>query len=228
MKIKDLTLEETPLWKLSEKGVGSLSTGELIAVIIGSGSRGESAVELAQRLLSLSRGKLSVLSEMSLQDLKGLKGIGERKAAAVMASVELGKRFLQESSWKGRTPLTSPKAVYDLMLPRIKGKIHEECWAVFLNAGQLLLCVEQMNVGAIDSTSIDIRKIIKRALDLGSVYIVLVHNHPGGNPMPSRCDIKSTEQLHKAASAFEIKLIDHIIISDDLYYSFADETQYKA
>ena len=157
-----------------------------------------------------------------------LPGIGPGKASSVLAAFELGRRFLQEESSAVKTPMLTARQVYDRMIPQLKGLPHEECWILFLNDYNYLLGMHQVSSGGGNSTVIDKRQIIRIALDKGASSLILVHNHPTGNPTPSRADIKQTDSLRKGISAVGLTLLDHVVIADDSFFSFADDRCYSA
>lgn len=223
MKIKDLCESERPREKLLAAGCGGLSNGELLAIILRSGNREHSAIELAQLLLKEAEGQLCKLSNMSVERLASVPGIGEGKAATILAAMELGRRFMHEESGAVKKAIATPRAVYEIMLPEMKGLMHEECWIIMLNTSGYLLKKQQISRGGYSATVIDHRQIIRLALETHASGIILVHNHPSGNPVPSEMDRKQTMMLKKAAEQFGIALMDHLIFCNDCYFSFADE-----
>jgi len=226
MKIKDLCESERPREKMLEKGVKALGNGELIAVLLRSGHAKKSALDLAQELLSLNNGKLSKLSDMPITKLQGIMGIGPGKVASLMAAFELGRRFMMESSVNDATVITGSRLVYDMMLPHFKGLDHEECWVVFLDSAQRVISRDMMSSGGGHSTVIDNKMIMKMALEKHASYLILTHNHPFGGSKPGKADIKQTSALKEVAGAFDILLLDHVVVSQDGYYSFSDEKEY--
>ncbi len=226
MRIKEISEAERPREKLLGRGVSSLSNGELLSVLLRTGTRGRNVVDMAQELLSLAGGNLSGLFSMDLRQICTVSGIKRDKAATLLAASELGRRFLAEGPSLEKTPVVSARMVYDEMLPRLKAVPHEETWAVLLNAAHYRLGRERIGVGGLDSTPIDVRSVVRLALDRKATALVLVHNHPGCNPRPSRHDIAMTERVKKALQAFDIELLDHVIVSDDCFYSFTDERTY--
>lgn len=228
MKIKDLSADERPREKMLARGAGSLSDGELLAVLLRSGNRDESALDLARRLLSLSGGRLGTLFNLSQDKLCSLPGIGPCKAGSILAAFELGRRFLQEESSVVKTPLLTARQIYDRMIPQLKGLPHEECWILFLNEHNYLLDRIRVSSGGGSSTVIDIRQIIRIALDKGAASLILVHNHPTGNPTPSQADIRNTDDLRRGVGAVGLVLLDHVVVSDDSFFSFADDRMYQA
>ncbi|MBR4586579.1 MAG: DNA repair protein RadC [Bacteroidales bacterium] len=228
MKIKDLSAAERPREKMLSRGAGSLSDGELLAVLIGSGTRSESALDLARRLLGLADGQLGTLFNLSPDKLLSQPGIGPGKAACIIAAFELGRRFLQEEASLVRKPLLTARQVYDLLIPRLKGLSYEECWILLLNGRNYLAGKLLVSRGGPDSTVIDTRRIVRHALDKGASSLVLVHNHPSGNPRPGPSDIRQTEALRKGVGALGLTLLDHVVVADDAFFSFADDRMYLA
>lgn len=226
MKMKEMTSGERPREKMLSLGPGALSDGELLAVLIRSGNGEENALDLSRKLLSLADGSLPTLFRMPVPRLCSLPGIGPCKAASLLAAFELGKRFFQAGSAIDKKALLTSRDVYSLMLPALKGLSYEECWALFLNNANYLTAKVKISEGGLDSTSIDVRKVVRLALEHNATGMVLVHNHPTGNPRPSKADIAQTENLHDALAAFRIDLVDHVVVSDDSFYSFAEERRY--
>ena len=228
MKMKDICETERPREKMLSKGAAALGEAELLAVLLRSGTREIGVVELANRLLSLAEGSLVRLFSMTCAEMKTLSGIGTEKACSVMAACELGRRFLEEEARVSKTPLTTARRVYEIMIPTMKGMGHEEFWVLFLNKNNRLLGKECLSSGGMDTTVIDNRMVMQACLQRGATSILLVHNHPSGDPKPSHDDIKRTEALRKACSAFGVGLLDHVIVSDDCFWSFADDRLYGA
>ena len=226
MKIKDLCASERPREKMLSQGVESLSNGELLAVLIRNGHGSSSALDLASMLLNSFDGKLTPLFNASADTLCALKGLGPGKACCILAAAELGKRFISERAQEGMA-LVSARMVYDLLIPRLKGLKHEECWVLLLDEGQRLIHKQMLRLGGSRATVIDIRLLMSLALEKKASGLLLAHNHPSGNPEPSTADVKQTEALHNAASACGIMLLDHVIICDNSFYSFADERKYR-
>lgn len=223
MKISDYAADERPREKMLSRGPGALGIPELLAILLRTGTREHNVLDLAQELLASAGGSLIRLSSTPLDALCRIPGIKRDKAATLLAAFELGRRFLSEASWLPSTPLTQPEQAYRMMIPLLKGLEHEECWVILLNKAQLPIGKERMSLGGSDSTTIVVKDILKRALECGAHGLVLVHNHPGGDPRPSAGDIACTRQLQKAARMMDISLLDHVIIADDSYYSFTDD-----
>lgn len=223
MKIKELGMDDRPREKMAEKGLGALSNAELIATMVRTGSRKDNAVDISRMLLRSAGDSLVTLSGMSVKQMCRTAGIGPGKAASVVAAFELGRRCAVESSTIDKVSITDPAMIYRHMLHLMKGLAHEECWVIYLNRANYILGKERLSSGGTSSTVIDVKMIIKNALEMLASGIILVHNHPSGNPQPGSCDIKQTGILKKAAETFDISLLDHIIIADDRFYSFAEE-----
>lgn len=223
MKLKELGQDERPREKMMEKGAFALSNAELLAILLRTGTGKMNVIEVARELLKNADGKLNGIMGMPLEKICEIKGIGSSKAITVAAAFELGRRCSLESVIDRKISITSPKNVYIIMAPHIKGIDHEECWGLFLNRANYLICKELLSSGGIDSTVIDVKTITRKALEKKATSLILVHNHPSGNPMPGTNDIRETRNLKKALETCGISLTDHVIISDNCYYSFADE-----
>ncbi len=223
MKIKDWAAEDRPREKMLLKGVASLSDAELIAILIGSGNNKETAVQLSQRILSQANNNLNELAKYSIHDLiSQFKGIGEAKAITICAALELGKRRGQASPLQ-RIVMRSSQDAYSLFYPLLCDLPHEELWIALTNSGNKLISKHKISQGGVGETSADIRVILKTAINALASNIILCHNHPSGITQPSAQDDRLTRQLFKVTQQIEIKLVDHIIIADDRFYSYADE-----
>ena len=223
MKIKDLFKDERPRERLLKNGAASLSNVELLAVLLRTGTRNMNAMELARNLLDNSEGKIGRIASMTIDKLISLDGLGPAKAASLAASFELGRRCAMESVSTKRRSISSPYNVYRLMVPHMKTLDHEECWVLFLNRANHLIGKEMMSSGGLESTIMDCKAIVCRALEKKASGLILVHNHPSGNPLPGTADIKQTQSLKNALKTCDISLIDHVVIAESSYYSFADE-----
>ena len=222
--IKDWREEERPVEKLMARGAGALTNAELLAVLIHTGSGEKSAVALAGEILDLAGNSLRDLSNTSKERLLAVKGVGTTKLASLTAAFEIGRRMTSDSP---ATPTIScPKDVAGYMAPHFAGLDHEECWILLLNNSNYVIDKRRLSYGGSDSTSIDVRRIVRMALDRNASALVLVHNHPSGNPMPSQADLRYTSLLHDAAGSLNIALLDHVIVCDSAFYSFADDKQY--
>ena len=226
MKIKNMCEEERPRERLISAGPESLGNGELLAILLRGGTREKSVLELAQELLFAAGGRLSGLFAMGQDRMGRIKGIGPCKAASVQAALELGRRFLREDSAAMRKPVVSPRMAYDYMRSVFKGLDHEECWVVFLNPHNYLLGRRKLSMGGGTATVIDINQIVRLALDKAASGIILMHNHPAGNPHPSSADLRQTDMLHAACKTVQVSLIDHIVVSDGSFFSCSDDRMY--
>ncbi|MDO6602960.1 RadC family protein [Arenibacter palladensis] len=220
--IKNWSDDDKPREKLVQKGKSVLSDAELIAILIGSGSRNESAVELAKRILASANNNLNELGKLSIKQLMQFKGIGEAKAVSIAAALEIGRRRRGEEAQK-ITKINSSKNVFELLQPKMGELPHEEFWIVFLNNSNAVLQAGQLSKGGITGTLVDVRLVLKQALELGAVGLILAHNHPSGTLKPSEADKQITKKLKVASEALDIKVLDHIIITQKEYFSFADE-----
>jgi DNA repair protein RadC len=221
--IKSWAEDDRPREKLILKGKTALSDAELIAILLGSGSRNESAVDLAKRILSSIDNNLNKLGKLSVSDLQKFKGIGEAKAISIITALELGRRRRLEEAMVV-PKITSSKSVFELMQPLIGELQHEEFWIVYLNNSNKVLLKEQSSKGGLTGTLVDVRLVFKKALDLFATAIILCHNHPSGKLQPSQADKSITEKLKRAGETLDIKVLDHLIITENAYFSFADES----
>jgi len=214
--------DDKPREKLLLKGKSALSDAELIAILIGSGSKNESAVDLSKRILGSVDNNLSALGKLSFAQLTNFKGIGEAKAISIMAAMELGRRRRVEDSVELQK-ITSSKTVFEIMQPVIGELPHEEFWIVYLNNSNKVLSKAQLSKGGITGTLVDTRLVFKNALEMGATALILCHNHPSGTLIPSDADKQITKKLKSAGDSLEIKVLDHLIITERNYFSFADE-----
>ncbi len=226
MKIMEICESERPREKMLSMGPEALGNAELLAILLRTGTREESALDLAQRLLKMTEGSLVRLYELGATRLCAVSGIGSYKACGVLAAFELGRRFLQEGAPVSKRPLLTPRMIYDLMLPVLKGLRREEFWLISLNASSYLAGRDRLTVGGSTSTVIDAKQVISLALERGAESLVLVHNHPSGNPRPSQADIDQTRRIKQACGTLGIRLSDHLVFCDDAFFSFADDRLY--
>lgn len=223
MKLKELSKQERPREKMISRGVGAMTDAELLAILLRVGTGGRNVVDLARELLKAGGERLREVACMPLERLCQLDGIGPGKALAVTAAFELGRRLALEEGMEDAHRLDSPAKVYRIMLPMMRDLDHEECWVLFMSKSNSLMAKERMTTGGQDFTLLDRRMIIRRAIERKASSIILVHNHPSGNPMPSLEDIKQTRELNQALSACGLHLLDHVIVAGGSYYSFSDE-----
>lgn len=214
--------EDRPREKLLAKGKAALSDAELIAILIGSGSRNKSAVELSKEILAGSENKLQELSRLSVNQLKKFKGIGEAKAVAIVAALELGRRRRGEEALE-RKKITSSRSAFEILQPVIGDLNHEEFWVIFMNNSNKILLTDQISKGGMTGTLVDPRNVYRKALEIGATCLILAHNHPSGTLKPSQADRNLTRKLKLAGESLDIKVLDHLIITQNTYMSFADE-----
>lgn len=220
--IKNWAIEDRPREKLLQKGARILSDAELIAILIGSGTHKLSAVDLARQLLQRSGNNLNNLGKLTVKDLMKFKGIGEAKAISVVAALELGKRRKQEEISSSQS-IKSSKDVYEIFEPLVSDLPHEEFWILLLNRSNRIIGKTKVSQGGVAGTVIDTKLIMKSAIENLASSIILCHNHPSGNLNPSGSDIDITNKIKTAANCLDMKLLDHIIVTDHSYYSFLDE-----
>jgi DNA repair protein RadC len=214
--------DDKPREKLMLKGKSVLSDAELIAILIGSGSRNESAVDLSKRILASVNHNLNALGKLSISQLMNFKGIGEAKAISIIAAMELGRRRRNEDVVE-LAKITSSRAVFDIMHPIIGELAHEEFWVLFLNNSNKVLFKTQLSKGGMTGTMVDVRIVFKIAFEQNATAILLTHNHPSGKLQASDADIQITKKIKTAGLQLDIPVLDHIIITETGYYSFADE-----
>ena len=222
LTIKSWAIDDRPREKLVAKGKSALSDAELIAILIGSGNREESAVALSKRMLQSVDGNINELAKRSVEKLTTFKGIGEAKAISIITALELGKRRQLETAME-KPKITSSVAVFNLLQPLIGDLEHEEFWALFLNNSNKVVAKNQISKGGLTATVVDVRLLFKRALELAAVAIIVCHNHPSGKLQPSDADQQLTQKINQAGTTLDIKLLDHLIITEKAYFSFADE-----
>lgn len=223
LNIKDLALEDRPREKLLLKGLHAVSDAELLAILIGSGNRDETAVELCQRILHSVSNNLNTLGKLSVKDLtRSFRGIGEAKALTIIAALELGRRRNQSTALE-LPKISCSKDVFNIMQPIMGDLSQEEIWVLLMNNSSKVLKKVAINTGGVGNTNVDIRSIIKEALDNSATAIILCHNHPAGTLSPSEEDNAMTEKVKNACKTMSINLLDHIIITDTNYYSYLDE-----
>ncbi|MBN1250579.1 MAG: DNA repair protein RadC [Bacteroidales bacterium] len=222
LSIKNWAIEDRPREKLLLKGINSLSDAELIAILISSGSFEETAVELSKRIISSVDNNLNQLGKLSIKDLQKFKGIGQAKAISIVAAMELGRRRkLSEIIIKEN--IQSSEQAYEIFNPVLEDLPHEEFWIAFLNRANKVIAKTRISQGGIAGTVIDVKIIMKLAIENLASGIILCHNHPSGNKKPSNEDIKITNKLIEAGKLLDISVLDHIIIANSSYFSFADQ-----
>lgn len=220
--IKTWAIDDRPREKLLAKGVTALSNSELLAILLNTGSKNKSAVELAREVLKLGSDNLNELGRLSLSDFKQVKGIGQAKSLIIAAALEFGRRR-QASFALEKTVVRSSRDIAQYLQTSLKDYNYEVFAVVFLNRANKINHFEIISKGGITGTVADPRIILKKALEEEATSIILCHNHPSGNLRPSRADEELTKKIKDAATYFDIKIIDHIIVSEEGFYSFADE-----
>lgn len=223
MKLKELCFDERPREKMLLKGASSLSNAELIAILLRTGTGERNVVDVARELLKSADGKLNGIMTMPVESICRIVGIGPSKAVTVAAAFELGRRCAIEPVVDRKVSVTGPKDVYKIMHPHMRGLEHEECWGLYLNRANYVIGKECFSSGGLDSTVMDVKVIARKALEKKAVSLILVHNHPSSSAMPGVADINATKSLKKALEICGIALVDHVIVAEDSYYSFADE-----
>jgi DNA repair protein RadC len=221
--IKEWNRDDQPREKFLDKGRNAVSDAELIAILIASGNKDESAVELSRRILKDYNNDLYQLGMASLAALQKYKGIGEVKAITIAAALELGRRRKEQEKRQQIVEVKSSQDAFDIFLPYLQDLQHEEMWAIFLNRANRVMTCENLSKGGVAGTVVDPKILFKRALELQASGIILAHNHPSGNLQPSGEDISVTSKIKNGGSFLDISILDHLIIAGYRYYSFADE-----
>lgn len=220
--INNWAKEDRPRERLLHDGADKLKKSELLAILIGSGSKGESAVDLMQRILKDHDDNLNLVGRMSVNELMSYKGIGEAKAITILAACELGRRR-QLGDAMSRPKIDCSSAVYDVIYPRVCDAATEEAWILLLNRAFKLIKCMRISQGGISSTTVDVRVMLREALLNNATVVALCHNHPSGQIRPSRADDQLTTSVAAACKAVDIYFLDHVIVGDGVYYSYRDE-----
>jgi DNA repair protein RadC len=221
IKITDWAVEDRPREKLIQKGTNSLSDAELLGILISSGTRDKSAVDLGRELLMAANNNLNSLGKLTISDLTKIHGIGTARAVTIAAALELGRR--RKIAETPEVPqIKCSRDVFDLLSPILSDLPHEEFWILFLNRSNKVINRMKLSQGGISGTVTDVRMVMKKAIEYLASGIIVCHNHPSGNLNPSESDTKITQKIKEAGSIMDIQLLDHLIISDKDYYSFAD------
>lgn len=222
LTIKQWAEDDRPREKLMLKGKQALSEAELIAILLATGTKNESAVQLSQRILSAYQNNLNEIAKLGINDLKKFKGIGEAKAITIVAALELGRRRKETDTVKYETVRASIDA-YNHISSKLSDLPHEEFWMILLNRANKITKTELVGRGGVSGTVADVRLMMKTAVEHLASSVIIAHNHPSGNLRPSDSDIRLTKKVNEAAKLFDIQLADHLIIGDAAYFSFADE-----
>jgi DNA repair protein RadC len=222
LTIKSWAEDDRPREKLITKGRQALSDAELLGILLASGNKNETAVQLAQRILNSHQNSINQLAKLQLNDLKKFKGVGEAKAVTIAAALEIGRRRNDETVYE-KPKITSSQQAYTILKSKLSDLPHEEFWVMFMTRSNSVIKTECISRGGISGTVVDVRLILKPAIECLASSIILSHNHPSGNLKPSNEDIFLTKKVKEAAMLMDISLQDHIIIGDQSYLSFADE-----
>lgn len=220
--IRQWSEDDRPREKLLLKGKAALSDAELVAILIGSGSRNETAVDLSKRILASANNNLNALGKLSVAQLVHFKGIGEAKAIAIVAAMELARRRRAEEAAE-LYKITSSNSIFEIMQPILGELPHEEFWIIYLNNSNKVILKTQLSKGGITGTLVDVRLVFKTALETGATGVILCHNHPSGALKPSDADKQITRKLKSAGENLDIKILDHVIVTETAWFSFADE-----
>jgi DNA repair protein RadC len=222
MGVKDLPLDDRPREKLMLRGPQNLSDAELIAILLRTGKKGKSVISVAQEMVSVHRN-LTILASKTLSDLMKTGGIGKDKAATLLAAFELSRRIQSQSKWFSEKKVTSPKDVADIFIPLLRDEVKEKFLLVCLNSANKIITYEIISVGNLNSSVVHPREVFKAAIDHRSASIILLHNHPSGNPEPSNEDIAITRKIVESGIILDIPVFDHIIIAGNIYTSFVEK-----
>ncbi|MGF7056501.1 RadC family protein [Brassicibacter mesophilus] len=220
--IKDLPKDERPREKLYKYGANALSNSELLAIIIRTGNKDSTAIDICQRLLASDKNGISFLAESSIEEITKIKGIGKCKAAQILASVELGKRILTSVD-KDRIRITSPQDVANVFMDDMKNLKKEYFKILMLDTKNQIIGMENISIGSLNSSIVHPREVFKEAIRRSSASIILAHNHPSGDPSPSREDINITKRLMEGGEILGIRVLDHIIIGNNIFVSFKEK-----
>ena len=224
-RIAELDDDDKPREKAINHGIDHLTNTELLAILLGSGAQGLSAIDLSREILKANEYKLSRMAKMSINELcSKYKGVGPAKAITVLAAIELGARCVHSLALETVTPrIKASNDIYALMANKLERKDYEEFWVIFLNNSNMVQSFECVSQGGLASTVVDVKIILKKAIDKLSTSIILVHNHPSGNLKPSIQDDNITQKIKESVKYVDMRLLDHIIIAPQGYYSYADE-----
>lgn len=222
LRIKDLAESDRPREKLMERGEEALTNAELLAILIGSGTPKKSAVELMREVLAVCDNRLSLLGRMTVAELMTYNGIGEAKAITLKAAAEIGRRRAMERV-DDLVRFSDSRSIYDYMYPLMRDLSCEESWVLLLNNSLRLVRKVRLSTGGLTETLVDVRRVMKEVLQADATCFVLVHNHPSGSLRPSSADNQLTERVKCAAATLNVRMIDHLIVTDGGYYSYMDE-----
>lgn len=219
--IKSWSPDDRPREKMMNKGTNALTDAELLAILLGTGTKEASALELAKQLLAKAKNNLATLGDFDLHGLQQVSGIGPAKALTVLAAIELGRRR-RKAKVKMGDHVGSSQTMYEILLPMFENKDHEMFVAVFLNARNMILEISNLGEGSAVATVVDVRRLMKLTVDLKAVNVIVAHNHPSGSLQPSEQDNQLTRKIRDGLDLFGCKLLDHLIITDSDYFSYAN------
>ena len=222
LTIKDLPLDDRPREKLLLRGSQSLSDAELIAILLRTGKKGKSVLEIGREIIK-SEGNLAMLATRTVDSLQKVDGIGKDKAATLAAAFELSRRILSQSKWFSNRKISSPQDIAEIFIPILRDEIKEKFIVVCLNSANRVIKYETISVGNLNSSVVHPREIFKVAIDNSSASIILIHNHPSGNPEPSNEDIRLTKKIVESGKILDIPVFDHLIIAGETYTSFVEK-----
>ncbi|MGA7721248.1 MAG: DNA repair protein RadC [Ignavibacteriaceae bacterium] len=222
LKVKDLPIDDRPREKLILRGPQSLSDAELMAILLRTGTKGKSVIDVAQSLIA-ENGNLAVIASKPLSALVKNHGIGKDKAVTLLAAFEISKRVIFQSKWYSEKKITSPKDIADICIPLLKDELKERFMLVCLNSANKIIKFETISLGSLNSSIVHAREIFKAAIENSSASVILIHNHPSGNPDPSKEDVAVTKKLVETGKILDIPIYDHIIIAGNTYTSFVEK-----
>lgn len=222
LTVKELPLDDRPREKLLMRGAQNLSDAELVAILLRTGKTGKSVLEIARELIQ-SEGNLAMLATKTVDSLQKISGIGKDKAATLAAAFELSRRILSQSKWFSNQKVTSPQEIADIFIPLLRDDSKERFIVVCLNSSNKIIKHETISIGNLNSSVVHPREIFKVAIDCSSASIILIHNHPSGNPEPSNEDISITKKIVESGKILDIPVFDHLIIAGETYTSFVEK-----
>lgn len=220
--VKELPLDDRPREKLIMRGAQNLTDAEIIAILLRTGKKGTSVIEISRELIK-SEGNLAMLATKTVDSLQKVSGIGKDKAATLAAAFELSRRILSQGKWLSNKKVTSPQEIADIFIPLLRDDNKEKFIVVCLNSSNKIIKYETISIGNLNSSVVHPREIFKVAIDCASASIILIHNHPSGNPEPSNEDIRITKKIVESGKILDIPVFDHLIIAGETYTSFVEK-----
>jgi len=222
LTVKDLPLDDRPREKLLLRGAQSLSDAELVAILLRTGQKGKNVLEIAREIIS-NEGNLAMLATRTVDSLQKIDGIGKDKAATLVAAFEFSRRILSQSKWFSSRKITSPQDIADIFIPILRDDIKEKFIVVCLNSANKIIKHETITIGNLNSSGVHPREVFKIEIDCSSACIILIHNHPSGNPEPSNEDLRITKKIVESGKIMDIPVFDHLIIAGETYTSFVEK-----